>query len=283
MQRTFSEKLTIQGIGLHSGCQSTLTLCPAPANHGIVFRRFDLPAKPEFPALYNHVIDTRNCTCLGDAAGNRVSTTEHLMAALYAAGIDNALIEIDNQEIPIMDSSAQEFFRRFTSTPLKQQKAPRKYLKVLKEVSYQDENGASVVLRPAEKGLKIHYEINFPSPIVGHQIFESEITPEVFEKEIAPCRTFAEKFQIDYLLSLGLIKGGSLENAVVLDGDKILNPEGFRMQNECVNHKVLDAAGDLYTSGYYIIGALTADRSGHRHNNELLKNLFADSANYSII
>lgn len=283
MQRTFSEKLTIQGIGLHSGCQSTLTLYPAPENHGIVFRRVDLPAKPEFPALYNHVVDTRNCTCLGDAAGNRVSTTEHLMAALYAAGIDNALIEIDNQEIPIMDSSAQEFFRRFTSTPLKQQKAPRKYLKVLKEVSYQDENGASVILRPAEHGLNVHFEINFPSPVVGHQVFESEITPQVFEQQISPCRTFAEKFQIDYLLSLGLIKGGSLENAVVLDGDKILNPEGFRMQNECVNHKVLDAVGDLYTSGYYIIGALTADRSGHRHNNELLKNLFADSANYSII
>lgn len=142
-----------------------------------------------------------------------------------------------------------------------------------------DDKGNETSLEPAED-LEICMEIDFPSKIVGHQIFDSKITPAVYEKEIAPSRTFCEKYQIDYLRSLGLIKGGSLDNAVVLDGETLLNPEGFRVKDECVKHKALDAVGDLYTSGYRIIGKFTGKKSGHFHNNELLKKLFADNTNY---
>ena len=283
MQKTLSQPLRLEGIGLHSGCRVNLVLKPAPVNHGIVFSRVDLPDKPKIPALYSNVVDTRNCTCLGDKQGNLVSTVEHLMAALSVAGVDNTLIEVDNQELPIMDSSAAVFFQAFTAPgALRGQNAPKKFLKVKKEIRFAEE-GREVVLRPAAKGQHVRFAIDFPSPVVGHQEFAGEITPQLFAEQISPCRTFCEKYQVDYLQSIGLIKGGSLENAVVLDGDKILNPEGFRCENECVNHKVLDAVGDLYTSGYYIIGELDAVRTGHRHTNELLKLLFADEENYEIV
>ena len=165
---------------------------------------------------------------------------------------------------------------------LKDLSAPRMYLKVKKEVSFADKNGNAVFLRPAESFI-VDFDIEFPSRVVGHQSFSGEITPEIFEKEIAPCRTFCEKYQVDYLQSVGLAKGGSLDNAVVLDGETILNPGGFRVRNECVNHKVLDAVGDLYTSGYHIIGRLSASKTGHFHNNELLKVLFADKSNYELV
>lgn len=282
MQKTLEQSFTLQGIGLHSGCRVNLTLNPAPENTGIVFRRTDKDGQPQIKALWSNVVDTRNCTCLG-ADGNRVSTIEHIMAALYMAGIDNVLIDVDNEELPIMDGSAKVFWEAFKKLSLKEQKAPCRGLKILKDVTYTDDKGNSVTLKPANKGLSVKFEIDFPSKIVGHQVFDGEITAEVFEKEIAPCRTFCEKYQVDYLKSLGLIKGGSLENAVVLDGETILNEGGFRVANECVNHKVLDAVGDLYTSGYRITGALVASKTGHFHANELLKKLFADESNYAII
>ena len=283
MQKTLSHPIVIEGHGLHSGCQSHLVLNPAPINHGVVFCRTDLPDRPKFPALYSHVVDTRNCTCLGDNHGNVVSTVEHLMAALSVAGLDNTLIEVNGPELPIMDSSALVFFRSFMAPGvLVEQNAPKHYLKVKKTIELTD-GDKHIKLSPSAKGQVINFAIDFPSPIVGHQEFAGEITPQLFEDEIAPCRTFCEKYQVDYLQSIGLIKGGSLENAVVLDGDKILNPEGFRCEHECVNHKVLDAVGDLYTSGYYILGELEAVRTGHHHTNELLKLLFADENNYEII
>lgn len=281
MQQTLKNPLIIEGIGLHSGCKVKLVIKPAPANHGIVFCRVDLPGQPCVPALYSQVADTRNCTCLSDGKGAIVSTIEHIMAALRVAEIDNALIEVDNQELPIMDGSAKPFYDLLSEVELVQQEIPRKYLKVLKPVSFTDDKGNTASLEPAD-GFSVHFEIEFPSKIVGRQTFDGKITKEVFAAEIAPCRTFCEKYQVDYLQSIGLIKGGSLENAVVLDGETILNPEGFRVANECVNHKVLDAIGDMYTSGYYIIGKISADKTGHYHNNELLKKLFADSSNYEL-
>ena len=204
------------------------------------------------------------------------------MAALHMVGVDNALIEVDNQELPIMDGSGKMFYDALKSVELKDLSAPRMYLKVKKEVSFADKNGNAVFLRPAESFI-VDFDIEFPSRVVGHQSFSGEITPEIFEKEIAPCRTFCEKYQVDYLQSIGLAKGGSLDNAVVLDGETILNPGGFRVRNECVNHKVMDAVGDLYTSGYHIIGRLSASKTGHFHNNELLKVLFADKSNYELV
>lgn len=283
MQKTLEKSIQIKGIGLHCGREVNLALNPAPENFGIVFKRIDLADKPEIKGLYSNIVDTRNCSCLGDKQGNLVSTIEHLMSALYIKGIDNALIEIDNQELPIMDGSAEIFYRILKDLPLKEQNAPRKSLKILKEVSYTDDKGNTVSLKPAPKGLHIKFEIEFPSKIVGHQEFDADIDEKVFMEKIAPCRTFCEKYQVDYLQSLGLVKGGSLDNAVVLDGETILNEGGFRVDNECVNHKVLDAIGDLYTSGYPVIGALEASKTGHFHTNELLRKLFADSANYEII
>lgn len=281
-QQTIARNLEIKGIGLHSGCESVLNLKPAPVDTGIVFKRVDLPGQPEIRALYSNVVDTRNCTCLGDKKGNVVSTIEHLMAALSVAGIDNVLIEINNQEMPIMDGSALPFIEALQNTGTVEQDAERRSLKVLKPVNFVDDKGNAVVLRPADE-FSVHFTIEFPSKVVGHQEFNEKITPQCFAEKIAPCRTFCEKYQVDYLKSVGLIKGGSLENAVVLDGDTILNEGGFRLENECVNHKVIDAIGDMYTSGYHIIGAMAANKTGHYHNNELLKNLFADSSNYAII
>ncbi len=282
MQQTLAKDLKIEGIGLHSGCASVLTIKPAPENFGIVFKRVDLPNKPEIKALYSNIVDTRNCSCLGDKEGNLVSTIEHLMGALAIVGVDNALIEVNNPEVPIMDGSAEIFYEILRKEKLVAQNAPRRFLKVLKEVSFVDDKGNQISLSPAEK-LHIDFVIEFPSKIVGHQEFDADIDEQVFAKKIAPCRTFCEKYQVDYLQSIGLIKGGSLENAVVLDGENILNEGGFRVENECVNHKVLDAIGDLYTSGYHVLGRLKAAKTGHFHTNELLKKLFADKSNYEIM
>lgn len=282
-QQTIGQQFEIEGIGLHSGLKSKLVFKPLAENSGIFFKRSDLPDAPALPALWSKVVDTRNCTCLGSDDKNVVSTIEHLMSALYARGIDNVLVEVSNPELPIMDGSAEVLYKALCNIPLQEQSAPRKYLKILKEVSFADDKGNHAVLKPYEKGLQIRFEIDFPSKIVGHQVFEGEITPELFAAEIAPCRTFCEKYQVDYLQSIGLIKGGSLENAVVLDGETVLNPEGLRHPHECVNHKVLDAVGDLYTSGYRILGELNAFKTGHFHNNQLLKVLFSDQSNYELV
>ena len=281
MQQTLEKTVEIRGVGLHSGRESRLVIESAPENFGIKFIRSDIKGSP-IPALYSKVVDVRNCTCLGDSPQNVVSTIEHLMSVLYILGIDNAKISIDNMEVPILDGSGKVFLETLENAPIKKQNAPRKYLKVKKNITFSDDKGGSITLSPSEN-LHICFDIEFPSKIVGHQHFDKEITKDVFKKEIAPCRTFCEKYQVDYLKSIGLIKGGSLENAVVLDGETILNPEGFRLKNECVNHKVMDAIGDLYTSGYYILTKVVANKSGHYHNNEILKKLFSSEDNYEIL
>ena len=282
-QTTFAISAEIKGIGLHSGLESKMTFYPAEPDSGIVFVRSDLPDKPRIPALYSNVVDTRNCTCLGDKDKNIVSTIEHLMSVLYIMGIDNAIIEVTNPELPIMDGSAEEIYNILKEVPLREQRVKKKFLKVLKTVSYSDDKGNMISLAPSSNGLRINFEIEFPSPIVGHQEFQGKIEEECYASEIAPCRTFCEKSQVDYLKSIGLIKGGSLDNALVLDGDTVLNRGGMRHSNECVNHKVLDAIGDMYTSGYSIIGELTASKTGHFHNNEVLKVLFSDKSNYELV
>lgn len=281
-QHTLATTLEIKGIGLHCGCEVILNLKPAKEDFGIVFKRVDLPNQPEIKALYSNVKDTRNCTCLADDSGNIVSTIEHLMAALAVAGVDNVLIEINNQEMPIMDGSAQPFWEALQTVGLKEQDAPRKQIKILQKVEFEDDKGSKIELTPFE-AFKVDFEIEFPSEVVGYQQFCDVITPLNFAQKVSPCRTFCEKYQVDYLKSIGLIKGGSLDNAVVLDGNTILNEGGFRVVNECVNHKVIDAIGDMYTAGYQILGSLKASKTGHFHNNELLKKLFANPANYQII
>ena len=278
-QQTLKNQIIIEGVGLHSGAASVLKICPADADTGIVFVR----SGKHLAAKYSQVTDTRNCTCLG-AEGVFVSTIEHLMAALYAVGVDNAIIECSAQELPILNGGAREFLDSLLSVGVVLQEKKRAFLKVLKPVCFEDGKGAKACLLPnGGQNLHVHFEIEFPSKIVGHQVFDGDITEDVFSSQIAPCRTFCEKQQIDYLRSIGLIKGGSLENAVVLDGEHILNPGGFKVQNECVNHKVLDAVGDLYTSGYRILANFEGYKSGHYHNNELLKKLFSDETNFEIV
>ena len=282
MQQTIAKELKIEGVGLHSGVKSTLILKPSAVGTGIIFIRTDVKAAKSISATFDRVIDTRNCTCIGYDNSNMVSTIEHLMAALYIMQIDNIIIEIDGPEMPIVDGSSQLFLQKLQEIGTTKQNTARKYIKVLQKVEVSDDKGNTIALEPADD-LHINFVIEFPSKIVGRQEFDGVINQENFAKDIAPCRTFCEKYQIDYLRSIGLIKGGSLENAVVLDGETILNPGGFKVKNECVNHKVLDAIGDMYTAGYPVLGKLTAQKTGHYHNNLILKALFADTKNYQII
>lgn len=282
-QKTLKEEIQIDGIGLHSGLSSVLTLAPAPVNTGIVFYRSDIKDSPCIEATYNNVTDTKNCTCLGKNGVN-VSTIEHLMAVLYILEIDNVIIKCSNAELPILDGSACQFLNILQTAETIYQKDDVKTLKIIKPVKIEDDKGNYIELLPNDDNvLRICFDIEFPSKIVGHQNFNEVVTKDVFERKIAPCRTFCEKYQIDYLKSIGLIKGGSLDNAVVLDGETILNPDGFKVENECVNHKVLDLIGDMYTSGYKILANVKAFRTGHFHNNEILKKLFENTENYEIL
>lgn len=282
MQNTVREFSLDKGIGLHSGVISKLRFLPTDIDSGITFVRVDLADKPQIKATFDNVVDTVNSTNLGINGKMMVRTIEHLMCGLYMAEIDNVIIEIDNEEMPIFDGSAKVFYEALQKNKIKQNSA-RKVLDIKKEVVFKDDKDNEISITPYEKKLRINFEIVFPSPIIGHQMFSGDINQTVFEKEICDCRTFAEKYQVDYLQSIGLAKGGSLENAVVVEGDKILNPEGLRRQNECVNHKVLDAIGDMYTSGYRIFGKVSALRTGHFHSNKLLHKLFEDKSNFEII
>lgn len=278
-QKTLLKPLEIKGIGLHSGKQTTVQIKPADENTGILFEKDGVIIK----ALYQNVKDTQNCTLL-EKDGTQISTIEHLMATLYVLGIDNALVECFDTELPILDGSAKEILTCFENVPLQTQNAPKRFLKVLKPVSFKDDKGNFIELCPPKnENLHIYFKIEFPSKIVGTQVFDGDITQDIFTTKIAPCRTFCEKYQIDYLRTLGLIQGGSLDNAVVLDGEQILNEGGFRLQNECVGHKVLDLVGDLYTSGYALLADVTAYKTGHYHNNMVLRNLFETTDNYKIL
>ena len=282
MQQTLQNIVEIDGIGLHSGLPSKLLFKPAEADTGIVFVRSDLAENNVFPALYSGVVDTRNCTCLGNSAKQIVSTIEHIMAALYALGVDNAVIECNQPEVAIMDGSASVFYETLKKVGVKSLNKPRKYLRVKNKVEFADDKGNHISLLPADD-FSVNFVIDFPSKIVGHQEFNGTIDEAVFAREIAPARTFCEKYQIDYLRSVGLIKGGSLDNAVVLDGETILNEGGFRVENECVKHKVLDCIGDMFTSGDRLKAVVEAFHTGHFHNNEVLKVLFSNADNYEIV
>lgn len=281
MQNTVKEFSLDKGIGLHCGMISKLVFLPAPINSGITFIRVDLAGKPQIKATFDNVVDTVNSTNLGINGKMMVRTIEHLMCGLYMAEIDNVIVEIDNEEMPIFDGSAKVFYEALQKN-ISKQNASRKVLKVKKEVVFVDDRGNQISIKPSHS-LHIDFEIVFPSPVIGHQMFSGEINKQVFESQIVDCRTFAEKYQVDYLQSIGLAKGGSLKNAVVVDGDKILNPEGLLREKECVNHKVLDAIGDMYTSGYRILGKIVAIKTGHFHSNKLLHKLFEDESNFEIV
>jgi UDP-3-O-[3-hydroxymyristoyl] N-acetylglucosamine deacetylase len=278
-QHTVKTSIDCVGIGVHTGRRIRLMIRPAPADHGIVFHRIDL--ERSVPARFDHVIDTRLCSVLGDpeVPEVRVGTVEHIMAALAARGIDNALIELDGPEVPILDGSAAPLLFLLDCAGAAQQTAPRASIEVLRPVRVSD-GAAFVELRPArlgQTGLEMALSIDFAAGAIGRQACEFRLTQSAFRRELANARTFALAEEIEQLRACGLARGGSLENALVVAGDRVLNPGGLRMPNEFVRHKLLDAVGDLALAGAPLRARFIAHRSGHALNNAVLRALFADT------
>lgn len=278
-QKTLRNRIKCSGIGLHSGAKLHMVLNPAAPDTGVVFRRTDLPGQPLIPARYDQVSDLRMCTTVAAGEGISVGTVEHLMAALSGMGVDNVLIDIDGPEVPVMDGSSAPFVFLIECADLIEQVAPRRYLKVLKPVTV-GEGAASARLLPAE-GFTIDFEIEFANKMIGRQTAEFHLEPGRFKSDIARARTFGFVQEVEQLRAIGLARGGSLENAVVLGHDRILNDDGLRYEDEFVRHKILDALGDLYLAGGPIIGRYEGCRSGHAVNNKLLKTLLADPTAYA--
>ena len=251
-QRTLKSSMSCTGIGLHSGTRVTLTLRPGQPDTGILFRRVDLPGAPVIMAHWSTVSDTRLNTCVGDPRGAGVRTIEHLMAALAGMRVDNALIEIDGPEVPVMDGSAAPFLFLMECAGIIEQAAPRRTITVLKKVAVVD-GDKMAVLTPG-RGFSVHFEIDFPSAAIAHQECRVHLGGGAFKSEIARARTFGFLHEVEALRSAGLARGGSLENAVVMSGDRVMNEEGLRYEDECVRHKVLDAIGDLYLAGGQLVG-----------------------------
>ncbi len=279
-QRTLRGSIGCAGVGLHSGKRVNLTMHPAPVGTGIVFRRVDLGV--DIPASYDRVVDTRLCTVLAaeGRADVRVGTVEHIMAALAACNIDNAIIDVDSPEIPILDGSSAPFVFLIESAGIVSQSAPRRVIEVLRSV-YVTEGEASAELHPGTvAALVAHVSIDFQAPAIGAQSAGLTLTGSTFTREVAQARTFTQAAEVAYLRSVGLALGGSLDNAVVVDGDRILNPGGLRMQNEFATHKLLDAVGDLALAGAPLQARFIGHRTGHALNNRVLHALFADPSNW---
>jgi UDP-3-O-[3-hydroxymyristoyl] N-acetylglucosamine deacetylase len=281
-QHTLKSAISCVGTGLHSGNRVNLTLRPAQAGTGIVFRRTD--AGVEIPAREEHVIDTRLCTQLGrpDGPHARVGTVEHLMAALFATGIDNAVVELDGPEIPVFDGSAAAFLFLIDCAGRVEQSAPRQTIEILRTVRVEGDNGAFAELRPGVAGLTMALSIDFPAAAIGRQALSLVLTERSFRAELAQSRTFTMLAEIEALRAAGLARGGSLDNAVVVDGARIVNPAGLRSRDEFVRHKLLDAVGDLALAGAPLQGRFVAHKTGHALNNRLLRALFADAKNWRL-
>ena len=267
-QRTLQRPVQCEGIGLHSGRKVTLTIKPAPVNHGIKFVRTDLAHKPVISAHFRNVIDTSLATTIG-TDGVIVSTIEHLMATFAGLHVDNVLLEMDAYEAPIMDGSAGPFSTMMKQAGVKIQSARRHYF-VVKEPIQMAENGKKVGLYPSDIP-RVTCTIDFDHPLLRNQSYSITLDNGHFEKEISCARTFGFLHEVDYLKKNGFAKGGSLDNAVVIDKHKILNPEGLRYANEPIRHKILDCIGDLSMLGMPIIGHIVTHKSGHAMNHSLLK------------
>ncbi len=277
LQHTLKAPIACVGTGLHTGRRVRLGLGPAPVNTGIVFRRTDLGL--DLPARYDLVTDTRLCTALALAAHPeaRVGTIEHLLAALAACGIDNAIVTLDGPEIPVFDGSAAPFVFLIDCAGQVEQPAPRQVIQILRPVRV-DAGPASAELRPSAgfAGLELSLAIDFPAPAIGRQALTLRLTEASFRAELSEARTFTMRADIENLQEAGLALGGSLKNAIVVDGAEVLNPEGLRQPDEFVRHKLQDAVGDLALAGYPIQGRFIAHRTGHALNNRLLRTLMAD-------
>ncbi|MDB5492590.1 MAG: lpxC [Micavibrio sp.] len=273
MQTTLLNTISCTGIGLHSGADVTLTLRPAPVDHGIVFVRMDLAGDNVIPALYDRVVDTRLCTVIGNDAGATVGTIEHLMSALRGCGIDNLIIELNGPEVPLMDGSAEPFVALIEKSGTREQPMPRRAIQVLKEIVV-EENGKIARLSPSN-GSIFGGEIEFAHPSIGRQKYETRLVNGNFRHDIASARTFGFAHEVEAMRKAGLARGGSLDNAIVLSETAVLNIEGLRFDDEFIRHKLLDAIGDLYLAGGPILGAYDGFKAGHAMNNAVLRKLFA--------
>ena len=264
-QHTLGAPAIFAGIGLHSGQRVRVAIRPAPAGSGIVFVRTDLDSNNRVRPTAESVVQTRLCTVIANDAGVTVATIEHLMAALAALDIDNAVVELDGPEMPIMDGSSLPFVQLLDRAGRRPQDAERQYIEVLEDIEVVD--GDKIArLSPADR-FEMAFEIDFPTRAIGRQRIDMVITEDSFRKELADCRTFGFLSEVEALRQVGLARGGSLENAVVIDGDRVLNPEGLRRPDEFVRHKALDAVGDLYVLGAPLLGRFEGIYAGHGLNN----------------
>ena len=278
-QRTISKIITFQGIGLHSGKKCKVSIKPSMENTGITFVRKDLQGNNSIKALWSNVTSTKLCTTIANDSGASASTIEHLMSALSGMHIDNAIVEIDSPEIPIMDGSAEPFVNLIEKVGITSQEKKRKYIRVLKEVSVQNAQGL-VSIKPNNQ-FSINIEIDFPSKLISRQSCKLKMINGSYKEDISRARTFGFEHEVDKLRSTGFALGGSLSNAVVVGKDCILNHEGLRYEDEFVRHKILDSIGDLYLAGSPVIGYFEGKKPGHTLNNYLLKKLLSDRSNWT--
>lgn len=284
-QTTLGSKVSCSGVGLHSGSQVTLSIYPAQPNTGILFRRLDVPADQGFVlARFDAVCESRLGTTIRNQHGVTVSTVEHLMAALWGTGIDNAIVELDGPEVPIMDGSSEPFVFMIECARVVTLMAPRQMLRILKPVEVRDGDSIARVEPNVEgdEGCIINIEIQFDNKLINHQASYYDFRETTFKQSLSRARTFGFEHEVVALRKAGLALGGSLENAVVVGKDRILNEEGLRYDDEFVRHKALDCVGDLYLAGFRIDGRFTFKKPGHAINNQLLHALFADDSAYAI-
>jgi UDP-3-O-[3-hydroxymyristoyl] N-acetylglucosamine deacetylase len=279
-QKTIRNKVSFNGVGLHSGLDVNICIKPAEPNFGIVFKRVDFKENNLVYPNFMNVTNTSLNTTIENEFGVKVSTIEHLMGALFGLGIDNALIEIDNEEVPILDGSAKNFIEKIISSGLVVSESPIKIIKINKEIKFTD-GERFISIEPSTLSLDIDFELKYKNSIIGNQknkvkVFEDDLT------DVYNSRTFCLFEDIELIKKNGLAKGGSLQNAIVVKDDEVLNPEGLRNDKEFVNHKILDCIGDLYTSGYRIIAKIKCSQGGHKLTNELLRKVFDDKSNFSL-
>ena len=280
-QKTIKNSFTLEGIGLHTGKQVVMTVKPAEPNFGIVFKRVDLlKDNLVVPNVYN-VSNASYCTTITNDNGISVSTIEHLMGALYGIGIDNALIEIDNQEVPILDGSAKIFVEKVLNVGIEVSDTPIKIIKIEKEIEL-SLNGKNIKIKPSKLSLDIDFEIKYTNPLIGTQRNSIDVYKSNLE-DIYSSRTFCLFEDIEKLRSNNLALGGSLDNAIVVKDNEVLNKEKLRNDKEFVNHKILDCMGDLYLSGYKILGTLICSQGGHMLTNQLLRKVFDNNSNFSLL
>ncbi len=280
-QKTLAKKVSFKGIGLHSGKLATIDILPAEVNKGIVFKRIDLNQNNFIKASYDNVSSTRLSTTLENNHGIKVSTVEHLLAAFYMAGIDNAIVEINNEEVPIMDGSSKEFLDVLGKTHLVNQSKKRKYLKVSNKIELID-GKRKISIEPNNSSLEVNFQLNYENKIIGNQKNVVDFHNDNLD-EVSSSRTFCLYEDVEKIKKFGLAKGGSLENAVVVDDEKVLNKEGLRNEKEFVNHKILDLAGDFLLSGHRVIGKVICYQGGHELTNLFLRKIFKTKDGFELI